>query len=322
MKVLVVGAGGFVGRRIVGRLKAQGIAVIAGVRTTRADFAAEGIEQRVFDAADAAAMPGALEGITHVVNGVMGRAETMIAATRTLAEGAAKAGVTRLVHFSSIAVFGDNGGLVADDAAFSPNVDAYGKAKIECERIVGMARAGGLQTVILRPGLIYGPGAEQWTGRIGRLLRWSRLGDLGAAGDGLCNLVFIDDVVAAAIAALTHESADGRAFHLALADPPTWNRYLTDFAREIGAVPVHRLPGWQLKLEKLAAIPLKLAEIVRDRLKLRFLPVPDPVTPGLMRLFSQEVRYRAPGTPAPLGIVETGYRDGLKAAAAWFLKAR
>lgn len=322
MKVLVVGAGGFVGRRIVGQLKASGVAVIAGVRVSRADFTAAGIEQRVFDAADATATAGALAGITHVVNCVMGSAETMVAATRTLAEGAAKAGVIRLVHFSSIAVFGDRAGLVTENTLFSETVDAYGKAKIECERIVATARAGGLQTVILRPGLIYGPGSEQWTGRIGRLLRWSRLGDLGPAGDGLCNLVFIGDVVAAAVAALTHGDADGCAFHLAPADPPTWNRYLMDFAREIGTVPVHRLPGWQLKLEKLAAIPLKLAEIARDRLKLRFLPVPDPVTPGLTRLFSQEVRYRAPGTPAPLGIAETGYHDGLKAAAAWFLKAR
>lgn len=322
MKVLVVGAGGFVGRRIVARLKTQEIAVVAGVRTARADFTAQGIEQRLFDATDAAAMAGALEGITHVINCVMGSAETMVAATRALAEGTTKAGTTRLVHFSSIAVFGDAAGLITETTAFSPHVDAYGKAKIECERIVAAAHAGGLQTVILRPGLIYGPGSEQWTGRVGRLLRWSRLGDLGAAGDGLCNLVFIDDVVAAAIAALTHDKADGRAFHLALADPPTWNRYLMDFAREIGAVPVHRLPGWQLKLEKLAAIPLKLAEIARDRLKFHFLPVPDPVTPGLMRLFALEVRYRAPDTPAPLGITETGYRDGLKAAAAWLLKAR
>jgi nucleoside-diphosphate-sugar epimerase len=322
MKVLVVGAGGFVGRRIVTTLSAKGIAVVAGVRASRADFAAQGIEQRLFDAADATATAGALDGITHVVNCVMGNAETMVAATRTLAEGSAKVGVTRLVHFSSIAVFGDASGLVTEAASFSPDVDAYGKAKIECERIVATSRAGGLQTVILRPGLIYGPGSEQWTGRIGRLLRWSRLGDLGAAGDGLCNLVFINDVVAAAVAALTHENADGQAFHLAPADPPTWNRFLMDFAREIDAVPVHRLPGWQLKLEKLAAIPLKLAEIARDRLKIGFLPVPDPVTPGLMRLFSQEVRYRALGTPAPLGITEAAYRDGLKAAAVWFLKAR
>ena len=84
---------------------------------------------------------------------------------------------------------------------------------------------------------------------------------------------------------------------------------------------MHRLPGWQLKLEvKLVAIPLKLAEIARDKFRLRFLPVPDPVTPGLARLFSQEVRYRAPGSPAPLGIEETSYRDGLKAAAAWLLR--
>lgn len=323
MTVLVIGAGGFVGRRIVARLEAEGVAVVAGVRKERPELAAKGIAQRVFDAADGAAVAGALAGVSAVVNCVMGSAETMVAATRAIADGAAQAGVRRLVHFSSIAVFGDATGLVGEDAPFSTTADAYGRAKIECEHIVRAAGAKGVETVILRPGLIHGPGSEPWTGRIGRLLTWRRLGDLGAAGDGLCNLVFIEDVAAAAVAALSHPDAPGRAIHLAPADPPTWNRYLMDFAREIGAVPVHRLPGWQVKLEvKLVAIPLKLAEIAREKLRLRALPVPDPVTPGLGRLFGQEVRYRAPGAPAPLGIAETPYDDGLRAAAAWFAGPR
>ncbi len=72
-----------------------------------------------------------------------------------------------------------------------------------------------------------------------------------------------------------------------------------DFAREIGATPVHRLPGWQWKAEKLAAIPLKVLAIASEKAKLKGVPVPDAITPGFARLFAQEVRYESlPDGPA------------------------
>lgn len=322
MKVLVAGAAGFVGRRIVEALQREpGVEVVAGVRSARPHFERMGISQRVFDGEDAASVRTAMTGVSHVVNCVMGSAAAMIATTRNLAENARAAGVRRLVHFSSIAVFGDATGLVSDSAPVSRNVDGYGQAKITCETIISGAHADGIETVILRPALIYGPGSQQWTGRIGRLLRANRLGDLGAGGDGLCNLVFIDDVVLAVIEALKRPDLDGRAINLAMANPPTWNRYLMDFAREIGAVPVARVSSRQLKLEtRLVAIPLKLMEIACDKLRLRFLRISDPITPGLARLFTQEVRYGSSPIESLLGQAETEYSQGLKAAAEWFIE--
>ena len=64
----------------------------------------------------------------------------------------------------------------------------------------------GGDAVILRPTCVFGPGSTQWTTRIARLLKARRIGDLGSAGDGGCNLAFIDDVVAAVLAALDASS--------------------------------------------------------------------------------------------------------------------
>lgn len=318
MKVLVLGASGFVGARLVKALSdKKDISVVAGLRRERADFRALGIEQRVIEATDARSVQVGLEGITHVINCVMGSNDIMVSGTRVLCAAMVAARCQRLVHFSSTAVFGSTQGLVHDNTSFGADADPYGRAKIECENIVRAASP--IEAIILRPALIHGAGAEQWTARIGRLLRWRRLGDLGAAGDGLCNLVLVDDVVQAAIRALSVEVESGSAFNLAEPDPPTWNRYLMDFAREIWAVPVHRLPGWQLKLEtKLLAITFKIMQIAAGKIKLRRLPIPDPITPSFARLFAQDVRFDPTRTDQMLGLKRTPYREGLSQAAAWF----
>jgi 2-alkyl-3-oxoalkanoate reductase len=320
MTILVAGAAGFVGRRLVEKLQARGEKVIAGVRTKRDRFERLGVEQRVFDAGDPVAVKAAMDGITEVINCVMGSAETMVAATRVLLAEARESRVRRFVHFSSIAVFGNAEGEIGDEHLQGQNVDAYGQAKIDCEGLVRAAQKAGLATVILRPGLIYGPGSEQWTARIGRLLQAGRLGDLGAEGDGTCNLVYLDDVADAAIAALSAPTAAGKAFNLALANAPSWNRYLLDFARALGAVPVNRIPSRQLKFEtKLIAIPLKIAAILAARLRLggRFLP--DAITPGLGRLFSLEARYHSARADAVLGAQATSYAGGLKQSSDWLI---
>lgn len=318
MSILVAGAGGFVGRRLAEKLYAEGRPVIAGVRKPRESFTRLGIEQRVFDAEKPETLGVALKGVTHVVNCIMGSPAAMVASTRNLAEASVKAGVQRFVHFSSIAVFGNAEGEIGDDFPVGQNVDAYGQAKIDCEHLVRKAQQEGLRTVILRPALIYGPGSEQWTARIARLLRWSRLGDLGAAGDGICNLIHVDDVVTAAIAALDRPEAANRAFNLAMAEAPSWNRYLMDFGRALGFTPVFRVPGRNLRIEtKLVAVPLKIAEIVTGKLGFGQRWVPDLISPGLGRLFSLDARYHSARADIVLGPPAVGYADGLRQSAGW-----
>ena len=100
-------------------------------------------------------------------------------------------------------------GTVREDHAPVAPVSGYGQAKIECERIVRKYVDDGGDAVILRPTCVFGPGSPQWTNRLVRLLRARRIGDLGVAGDGICNLAFIDDLVAAIIAAMDAPGLSG-----------------------------------------------------------------------------------------------------------------
>lgn len=170
--IAVTGATGFVGRRVVSDLAGRGHAVIGLVRS------APGTDDRVVGEIEADTdWSRALEGVEVVIH-CAARAHIMhersadplslyravnVEGTRRLAEQAAHCGVKRLVYLSSVKAAGERSLpgrplRVSDPPA--PE-DAYGVSKLEAEsalRLVGVAT--GLETVIVRPPLIYGPGVK------------------------------------------------------------------------------------------------------------------------------------------------------------------
>lgn len=315
--VIVLGANGFVGRRVVQfLLDAPGVRPVAASRRAPAK-AVPGVEVRLCDAIDTASVAAAAAGCAYAVNCVAGDAETMLAATRNLC---AVPGMRRIVHLSSMAVYGPATGLVDEAHPLDAGGGWYGKAKIACEAMLDTFTASGGEGVILRPGCIHGPQSEQWTARIGRLLRHKRIGDLGAAGDGLCNLIYVDDVASAVIAALHRPGVAGQAFNLADPQPGRWNAYFVAFGRAIGATPVRRITGRWLKIETLLAIPLKLGEIAAGRAKLGHF-APDPLPGSLLGLWRQDIQLDHRKADAELGFNRTPPAQALAAAAAWFCDA-
>ncbi len=321
MRVLVLGASGLVGRATIRSLQQSGLEPVAGVRRPAPQFTTTGIESRQIEATDPISVAAAISNVTHVVNCVMGPPDTMIAATRNVCDAASKAGTTRVIHFSSCAVYGTTTGVVDENTPLGNGVDWYGTAKIACETIVQHFARNGLTLVTLRPSCVYGPGSDLWTGRIGRLLAAHRIGDLGPAGDGRCNLVYVEDVAAAVVSALSRPIVSGEVFNLSDPGPPTWNEYFLKYGRMIGATPVSRLPNWQIWLEqRLFAPPLKLAQLAAARLHLPVDRIPDPITPSLLRNCGLDAIYDARKAVTALGYVPTSLERGLELSAGWFLR--
>jgi 2-alkyl-3-oxoalkanoate reductase len=313
LRVLVLGAGGFIGRRVVAALAVEPWATpVAAVH--RAPPAHGDAEIVQLDAADRTALQWVLRDIDAVVNCIAGSARTIVATARTLFDEAAQApSRPRVVHLSTMAVYGPAVGLVDEDGALHGDDGAYAAAKVEAERCA----AGWKDVVTLRPGCVYGPGSAQWSERIARLLRAGRVGDLGAAGDGACNLVHVDDVVAAVLAALRRPRLSGHAFNLGSPQPPTWNEYFLAFARALGAVPVRRIPARRLALEtRLWAPPLRLAEIAARLARLGGDPIPPPIPPSLLRLWGRDLRLNVRKAEDMLGMAWTPLDAGLRATAA------
>lgn len=178
-RVLVTGANGFVGRHLIRRLIAEETAVRAIVRTRsrpavdvpagRGDVVAVGdIESRVD-------WRRHLEGVDVVVH-LAGRAhvrkrfdaadaaafrETNCDATLRLAEQATSSGVGRFVFMSSVAVNGRRTNGRPFTAASPPNpLSAYAVSKWQAEKgLWDIARGSSMGVVVVRPPLVYGPGA-------------------------------------------------------------------------------------------------------------------------------------------------------------------
>jgi len=289
--VLVLGASGYIGSRVVAVLSNS--AIYRPVAASRRSHLA-------VDATDLASMRAALRDVDFIVNCIAGNDQAMVRSTQVLCDAARFNPPRRMVHLSSMAVYGAAVGTVREDHGPVFPVSGYGQAKIGCERVVQKYVDDGGDAVILRPTCVFGPDSPQWTKRLARLLKARRIGDLGSAGDGRCNLAFIDDVVAAIVAALDAPDVSGRAFNVSSSAELTWNGFLVAFAKALGATPIRRISPRRLRIEtKLLAPVRRLASaLVRS-------PATEAITPSLAALWRQDIRIDCSAAEAALGLPRT-----------------
>jgi nucleoside-diphosphate-sugar epimerase len=295
-----------------------GFEAVAAGRKAGAAPPAGPVETRTFDATDAESVRRALIGIQGVVNCVAGDPETIVAAARVLFNAAAQIRPTpRIVQFSSLLAYGTTEGYVDETVPPRGDLGPYSAAKVTTEKL-----AAGLGSVVtLRPGIVYGPGSPWWSDRVARLLCAHRLGDLGAAGEGYCNLVYVDDVASAAVRALQTKAAEGRTFNLGSPKVPTWNEYFQIYARKLGALPLRRISQRRLKIEQIViAPPLKLLELASRSRFLRGISFPPPIRPWLLEHCRHRIAMSVSSAEQTLGMQWTSLEEGLEKTAAWFLE--
>ena len=214
-RVLVLGASGFIGRCTVRQLGQAGVTVIAASRRPVRAPPAVGILTQVLDARNEPELRRALEGATGVINCVAGDPDSLIATSKALFAAATHMRpAPRIVHLSSLAVYGSLSGAVDETVPPRGDLGPYSAVKLATEKLA----ADCASAVILRPGIVYGARSPWWSDRIARLLCARRLGDLGTGGEGFSNLVHVEDVAAAALRALRLPGIEGQTFNLTLSN--------------------------------------------------------------------------------------------------------
>jgi len=242
-RALVTGATGQAGSYIVERLMADGWSTRALVRTPAAAewLAREGVELSHGDVLDAATFAAAAEGcdaIFHAAAVVTARGgwesyrDANVGGTQN-AVAAAEASGARLVHISSVAVYGGDsryGERPTDEStplAPLPREAFYARSKRESERLVLDAHESGrIWATAVRPDVIYGRHDRQFVPRLARVLERGFFPVLGGGGSTLA-VVHASSVADGAVRAVAIDAAGGNCYNLANDFPVT----VAEFAR-------------------------------------------------------------------------------------------
>lgn len=254
MRTLITGATGFLGTALVTRLLADGVPVriLARSPARARPLVERGAELTVGDVTDDHAVRSALRDIT-VVYHLAGRLfvpgvpaaeywQTHVEGTRVMLECCQEQpGLERFVHCGTTGVLGMTGNRPADEAAAYRPTNAYERTKLEAELLVRQAWQSSFPAVIVRPGLVYGPGDLHLLGFF-RAIERRQFRPIGRRPVWL-HPIYIDDMIEAFVRGGTHPRAVGECFHIAGQQPVTLATLAATIAAALGVAPARgRIP--------------------------------------------------------------------------------
>jgi len=275
-RILITGATGAVGPRVVHALDQAGFLIRSfSVDTPTSGMFPQSVEVLIGDVTDQAAVQSAMQGVDavvhmaallHIVNPPPELREKYervnIGGTATVVEAAIKAGVKRVVLFSTIAVYGPSDGRVLNEMSPTHPDTFYAQTKCAAEQIVLNARGADGQPLgtVLRLGAVYGSRIKGNYERLTRALAANRRGNKGTrsqflgklghvplfprlpfipVGNGLNRrtLVYDKDVGRAAALAVSHPAAAGRVFNVTDGRFHTLNEIIESICSALGRKP-------------------------------------------------------------------------------------
>lgn len=276
MKVLITGASGFIGNAMCRWLTTHSLDVVGAVRQLPAGPLV-GVDYRIVGNLDAStdwhtALAG-VEDVIHCAARVHVMRETTddplmafrsanVAGTERLARQAAAVGVKRLVFISSIKVNGEKTAEGFNENDTPAPQDPYGQAKWEAEEMLSqVSKETGLEVVIVRPPLVYGPGVK---GNLARLLNWVEHGvPLPLAGiRNARSLIGIDNFTSALHACLIHPAAAGRTYLVRDGEDISTPELVRRLGHHLGK-PARLFPLPATLLERMAGLVGRRADVQR-----------------------------------------------------------
>jgi nucleoside-diphosphate-sugar epimerase len=322
LKAVVTGGSGFTGSHLVRRLLKEGHEVrmlvrdssklealgIAGVEVVQGDLRDPDAVKRLVDGAEWVFHVGAVYREAGVPDARY--AEVNVDGTRHVLDAAASAGVTRVVHVSTVGVHGHIEHPPADETAPYAPGDTYQASKVEGERMALRFAREGLPVVIARPAAIYGPGDTRLL-KLFRLIARRRFVMLGD-GESFYHLVYIDDLIDGFLLCARAPGVEGRTYILAGEEYVTKNKLAGLVAGEMG-VPT---PRRHLPVGPFQALGSAVETVCRP------LGIKPPIYRRRVDFFVKSRAFDISKARRELGYTpQVGLKDGLRRTAEWYREA-
>lgn len=238
LKVAILGANGFIGSRAVEFFHLNGLAEVRPVvrsmhslaRLSRFD-----LDSRVADAFDQSDLRMAFKGCDVIINAIAGDRKTIVESITPVYRAAEAAGVRRIVYLSSASVHGQSPDPGTNEK--SPLNDQqplpYNNSKVHAEKQLKMLREkGSVEIVILRPGIVFGPRSFWVSSFASQVLKSEAY--MVNDGKGICNSIYIDNLIQAIYLACTTKDIDGEAFIIGDDENITWQEFYQPIANALG----------------------------------------------------------------------------------------
>jgi nucleoside-diphosphate-sugar epimerase len=269
MKWAVLGASGFVGSRFVEKMHLTGSASVRPVVrnfSSLARLARFDLDWRVTDLQDVPALTEAFTGCDFILHSIVGDESTILGSIERVYQAACQAGVRRIVYLSSSSVHGlaPDPATTEDTPLSDQQAFTYNNAKVRAEKLWAQTRAGGkVEVVGLRPSIVFGP-RSRWCADIAREAL-AGTAYLVREGSGICNTIYVDNLLHAIERAAEAPQVDGHFFLVRDRERVTWKEFYAPILDACG-VPlsaVHHAepppapqPSLKDRLSKFRASPL------------------------------------------------------------------
>lgn len=199
------------------------------------------LDCRIADAQDASALTKAFEGCDTVVNSAVGDETVIEGMIEPVWNACVAAGVRRLIYLSSASVHGQAPATGTTETA--PLSDKqwnwYNNAKVRAEwKLEQLRRNAKVQTVVLRPSIVFGP-RSRWIWDAAKAIT-NGTAALVNEGRGICNSIYVDNLVHAARLAIDAPSAANETFLVGDEETVTWREFYQPIAEHFG---VHEIPS-------------------------------------------------------------------------------
>jgi len=321
---LVTGASGFIGGRLAERLATEeGVRVRGMFRRSKK---AEGLQKLPLetvqgDLLDLESLRRAVDGCDLVfhcaalVRETGDRNEffsTNVKGTENILRVSKDVGVKKFIHFSSVSVYGTNPPDRADETTpFQPCGNLYCDTKMAAERAVWAAyQEARLPVVVIRPANVYGPYSNPWTVRPIKLINSGQM-ILINGGTGLCNYVYIDNLVDATLVATKRDQSVGEVYLISDGMPVTWKEFFGYYAQMAGKPGIRSVPEW---IGKAIALGMEISSKLTGK--------PPKITREAVGFLTRKARFSIEKARHELGFQpRLSLEEGMKLTEQWLREA-